>query len=411
MSNGITVPNTYILKVGELPMKIKKMTIDNICGIKHLDLIFNEGLNLICGENGVGKTTILKAIAYPFIYGDEGFIKKHYGTEKGNIEIQLVNKNGDVECIDQEVIEFVAGSIFKGFGRYEQGNEIIFFQSSRALDYKKIDAITPNLNIECDNNNSYMHSSELLSLGIVNDIKQWFITNYLLSFIEDTLDEYEMSNFELSKNIFNLIDENLSLQKVEKTFEIILQYKNDKIYFEMLSDGYKTCVYILLGLIKEIEYRFPETYVKDFVGIIMIDEIDLHLHPQWQAKLVSVLKKTFPKAQIIATTHSPSVLQNAKKEELIPLYRDQDGDIKIKELFLNEYGLQGWTLEEIMENVMGMTSTNSELYTKTMKEFKNALMKENKEEIIKYYEMLKKMLHPNNTMMQLLEIQVAEWKD
>lgn len=59
----------------------------------------------------------------------------------------------------------------------------------------------------------------------------------------------------------------------------------------------------------------------DFDGIIMIDEIDIHLHPQWQAKIVNVLKETFPNAQIIATTHSPSVLQTAKAEEIIPLYK------------------------------------------------------------------------------------------
>ena len=75
----------------------------------------------------------------------------------------------------------------------------------------------------------------------------------------------------------------------------------------MLSDGYKSCIFILLGIIKEIEYRFPDINAIDFNGLIMIDEIDVHLHPQWQAKLVSVLKETFPNAQIIATTHSPSV--------------------------------------------------------------------------------------------------------
>ena len=179
----------------------------------------------------------------------------------------------------------------------------------------------------------------------------------------------------------------------------------------MLSDGYKSCIFILLGIIKEIEYRFPDINAIDFNGLIMIDEIDVHLHPQWQAKLVSVLKETFPNAQIIATTHSPSVLQNAMTEEIIPLYKAENGDVHIKELHLGEYGLQGWTLEEIMKDVMGMQSTTSELYAQTIKKFNKAMNDEDQEEILKNYEILKKMLHPQNPMLQLLDIQVSEWKN
>ncbi len=175
----------------------------------------------------------------------------------------------------------------------------------------------------------------------------------------------------------------------------------------MLSDGYKSCIYILLGIIKEIEYRFPEIDAIDFNGIIMIDEIDIHLHPQWQAKLVKVLKETFPNSQIIATTHSPSVLQNATAEEIIPLYKDENGDVHIKELHLGEYGLQGWTLEEIMKDVMGMESTTSDLYAQTIKEFDNEMYEENAPLIKEKYETLCKMLHPKSTLRQLLKIQMA----
>ena len=178
----------------------------------------------------------------------------------------------------------------------------------------------------------------------------------------------------------------------------------------MLSDGYKSCIFILFGIVQEVEYRFPEINAVDFDGIIMIDEIDIHLHPQWQAKLVKILKEVFNKAQIIATTHSPSVLQNAVAEEIIPLYKDKNNDTHIKKLKLGEYGLQGWTLEEIMKDVMGMPSTTSELYSDTIYHFNNAMEEENQEKILEYYEILKKMLHPKNSMLQLLEIQVSEWK-
>ena len=402
MENNIILPKTYILGDGDKSMKIEKMTIDNICGIKHLDITFNDGLNFICGENGVGKTTILKAIAHQFLYGSDSFIKKRYGTEKGSVEIWLDIKK---EHLSYEVTDFVPGYINRYCDNYQRGNNVLYFSSMRVINYEKITALPPSKNINTDNN--YIYSSQLLESGVENNIKNWFINQYIFSKIEHSLSEIERYNLDLSIKIFSLLDSNLSVFTVKSDYEIVLKSNNDEIYFEMLSDGYKSCVFVLLGIIKEIEYRFPQKKAIDFNGIIMIDEVDIHLHPQWQAKLVKVLKETFPNAQIIATTHSPSVLQNATAEEIIPLYKDETGDVHIKELHLGEYGLQGWTLEEIMKDVMGMESTTSELYTKIMSEFDHAMKEDNIKVAKEKYELLNKMWHPDNVLRQLLKIQMA----
>ncbi len=398
------IPNVIILadKYGEAEMKIEKMSIDNICGIKHLDLLFNEGLNLICGENGVGKTTILKAIAHQFINGQDSFIKKHYGTEKGIVNIWLKDNDNPLKY---EVTEFVPGDVKSNSIDYKKGNALIYFHSTRKIDYYKIDALPASKN--CETDNAPLHASQMLINGVDNKIKSWFVNRFVFSNIKNSLNIIQQENLKLSKSIFNSLDESLSVKTVKPDFEIILQRKNKEIFFEMLSDGYKSCIFILLGIVKEIEYRFPSIEAVNFDGIIMIDEIDIHLHPQWQAKLVKVLKETFPKAQIIATTHSPSVLQNAKSNELIPLYRDNEDNICIKELHLGEYGLQGWTLEEILEDVMGMSSTNSELYMQVMKGFDKAMYEENISLIKENYNLLDKMLHPNSTLRTLLKIQMA----
>jgi AAA15 family ATPase/GTPase len=402
MGNYIILPKTFILGDGDNSMKIEKMIIDNINGIKHLDLNFNKGLNLICGENGVGKTTILKAIAHQFLYGNDHFIKKYYNSETGTVEIWLYGKE---QPFRYEITKFVPGDVHYSSGQLEESNHLMFFSSSRTIDYTKIEALPASKNVK--NTNNGLYSANSLISGVDKNIKSWFVNRYVFSNIQYSLSISEQHNFELSKKTFNLVDNKLSVKTVKTDYEIVLNSNNNEIYFEMLSDGYKSCIYILLGIIKEIEYRFPEIDAIDFNGIIMIDEIDIHLHPQWQAKLVKVLKETFPNSQIIATTHSPSVLQNATAEEIIPLYKDENGDVHIKELHLGEYGLQGWTLEEIMKDVMGMESTTSDLYAQTIKEFDNEMYEENAPLIKEKYETLCKMLHPKSTLRQLLKIQMA----
>lgn len=89
-----------------------------------------------------------------------------------------------------------------------------------------------------------------------------------------------------------------------------------------LSDGLRT----MAAMVAEIAYRcvvlnphLGKDAVKKSKGIVLIDEIDMHLHPKWQQSVVSDLKTAFPCIQFIATTHSPFIVQSLKADELINL--------------------------------------------------------------------------------------------
>ena len=70
----------------------------------------------------------------------------------------------------------------------------------------------------------------------------------------------------------------------------MLQTPSGQIYFEYLSSGFKSLIILFLGIIMEIEFRFGDQDIKveDFDGIIIIDEIDVHLHPTWQTQIINI---------------------------------------------------------------------------------------------------------------------------
>jgi predicted ATP-binding protein involved in virulence len=86
-----------------------------------------------------------------------------------------------------------------------------------------------------------------------------------------------------------------------------------------LSDGVRN----MLGMVADIAYRavrlnphLAENAVKETSGIVLVDEVDMHLHPQWQQLVLQNLSEAFPNMQFIVTTHSPQVLSTVKQEQI-----------------------------------------------------------------------------------------------
>ncbi|MGE7989571.1 AAA family ATPase [Pseudomonas sp. NPDC089554] len=100
-----------------------------------------------------------------------------------------------------------------------------------------------------------------------------------------------------------------------------------------LAHGYQSTIAWIADLVGHIlleAHRDSDIGLQpqDFEGLVLIDEIDLYLHPTWQARLIPALRKTFPKLQFIATTHSPVVLASLSPEEIIRVHADpSSGDV------------------------------------------------------------------------------------
>lgn len=126
---------------------------------------------------------------------------------------------------------------------------------------------------------------------------------------------------------------------------LVARKKGAQLPFEMLSDGARS----MLTMVGDIAYRAAtlNPHLRDDAlaktpGIVLIDELDLHLHPNWQREVVDDLRKVFPAMQFVATTHSPFIIQSLRENELINL-DDQSRET-----------LPSRSIEDIAEEVMGV---------------------------------------------------------
>lgn len=313
--------------------------------------------------------------------------------------------------------------------------EIEFYRNysfnSRVHYIHKEDEINESRNIKGD---KLINSNYIISISVnnrnmsiqyygTNPLKQWLYKNYYLS----DLNYSKENNFSLVKECFSMIDPSISFNKLEEVederkskrnhyyrqnnYNVDLYVANTKgiINIDQMSSGYQSVLMILLSLVKKIESinRFG-TDVHNFEGVLLIDELDLYLHPEWQKKLVQIIRWLLPNAQIITTTHSPHIIQSARPGEIIPLGIDINERVFIRDLpDSSEYGYQGWTIEEILTDVMGLQETRSEEYKNAIREFDRALDKEDPIKAKKSYKRLQSMLHPNSSSLKLLRLQMA----
>lgn len=115
--------------------------------------------------------------------------------------------------------------------------------------------------------------------------------------------------------------------------------------FQMLSDGYRNVIKIILDIATRMCILNPYLKgeaLKKTSEIVLIDEVDLSLHPTWQKRIMGILKEQFPRIQFICATHSPFIIQSLEEGELITL--DQPLD--------SEYSGEG--IEDIAEDIMGV---------------------------------------------------------
>ena len=179
-----------------------------------------------------------------------------------------------------------------------------------------------------------------------------------------------------------------------------------KVRLKELGYGYQSTMAWVVDLAKKLFERYPQLD-NPLTGpaIVLVDEIDLHLHPDWQRKIIKHLSTIFPNTQFIVTAHSPLVVQSAEDINLIILEKGENGQTHIRQ----EFGTyQGWTIEEILQDLMGLgEKTLSDRYLYLLGEFDAGLDSEDYPRAQAAYDELIPLLHPTSSQRKLLKLQLG----
>ena len=318
---------------------IESLTIDNFRGIHHLKVHFGERMNLFAGENGAGKSTVLQALRYLMSWyvarmlnhDGRGLMIRQGDITKGqpfcrlSIRLddgttwKLFKKNNKFreKPIDKTDLSDLTAFTDMVVGDHDRiGGYVSFpvvgcYGVDRAVadvepKLQKKSKFDPLDSYDVKLNNGHNFSKFFTWFREVEDIeneqlreKGSYIPDGQLNAVRDALGQVskDFSNFKVSRN-----PRDFYMQKDGQQFSI-----------NQLSDGEK-CYLTLVGDIARMlaMTNHGEANLLAGKGCILIDEVDLHLHPIWQSEIIGRLTQIFPGCQFFLTTHSPFVVSNVK---------------------------------------------------------------------------------------------------
>ncbi|MCU0286540.1 MAG: AAA family ATPase [Acidobacteria bacterium] len=302
-------------------IKLQRIKIQHVKCFEEIEMKLDTSINttLIVGTNGKGKSTILQLIALglsgikniPFPYNWKEVVKKN--SSRGLFEIDILFEDDPIQL------------------KFEIDNDdtISCTQGSEHLE-----TIGDNFMLLAYGVNRSYKLEETRPYKDMEPIATLFGENGYLKHIKIS------ANFEYIKQHFKTIQIliNKVLEKANHGDNVILNsYDPHGFYFitpsnlkkaipmEALSEGFKsTLVWLLDAIIRIVEKGGRLENASEITGIILLDEVDLHLHPSWQRTILQSIENLFPNIQFIVTTHSPFVVQSANMESLIVLEMDQN---------------------------------------------------------------------------------------
>lgn len=344
-----------------ISIKVNSLQINAFRGIKQLELEFSPRTNVFVGINGVGKTAILDCLAILLshlinqITGIEERLYKDLDIYNGASETQ----NKITISIDGREVTWISLIRKNGIHISPSLEEIskagiplvVYYPVNRAV--LDVD-IALNITQQPDFN-------QLTALELALEKKIDF-----QSFFEWFRNREDIENEKRLENDANYRDRQLeairqaiqtlmpgytNLRVRRSPLRMTLSKQNQELIIKQLSEGEK-CLLALTGdLVRRLAIANPElSNPLEGSAIVLIDEIELHIHPQWQRTIISKLEQTFPNCQFIISSHSPQIISEVKQPGRNVYFLRVTDDGIVANLVTDAYGKDSnFILEGLME--------------------------------------------------------------
>lgn len=362
-------------------MHINRLTIENLRSLETAELDLNTpgtnphamfaNVNVVLGANGFGKTTVLRAavlaVLGPLLSSSSGFvaeslIRRRPGTRPGKALLPPAVIHADVELDSAELPTYARPLVGGPLG---MNSQIVSLGTSEIL---KSDVSPGGPIVERLQHDDSATAFFMVAYGATRRVEAssrvdesarlkqrlrryervagLFEDHVTLVPLSYWLPDYETRNKGRYSQVISLINELLPeacriRQKSVATpggREHLFDMNGVTLPFRALSDGYRAYI----GWIGDMLFHLcmgaaSGAKLVDTRGVVLVDEIDLHLHPEWQRVVLPTLSRALPNVQFIVTTHSPLVVGSLEATNLFTLV-EQDGAVTVKRLPEDVYG-------------------------------------------------------------------------
>jgi len=399
-------------------MRITKLQLENFKGFEgKVSVVFpKENLAVIVGVNGSGKSSVLKPLVFLLNKFISSFLRVNAGSdieinaldinvnaieshfqmyfetslsEKERFSYGFVAKTGTSNYVFQNEINQFANRVLNSLGKNSIKNLpiICFYSPSRSTpsndNYKQVRFPYPQLETYFGALNpkyffNYFTDWFLEQTNIENQLKvekrDFTISNPRLVTVRNALNSF-LEHFPYAKFKNLRIGTSALSEKLNKKQTLVIDKDDKKLAVSQLSDGEKSVIQMVVDIAYRLSIANPTRNPLKGDGIVMIDELDLHLHPSWQKAITNCLQATFPNIQFIVTTHSPLIISQVQKEAILVL--NQNKCTPLTQYINNTYNSYGSDLEDILKIIMGTGELLPPKLAKTFKKYFQ-LIEENK---------------------------------